>query len=210
MAIKLQKGGRFNLAKEAPKLTIAGVGLGWDPNEEEGGPNFDLDVSAFLLGKNGKIPAEEYFVFYGSELKQEYPDGVRPYSFDGSLLGAVDAIDGSESDGEDDEDMRIYFDKVSPEIHEILITVSITKYPNDKYRDKRTSTLNFGMIKDCFIRVWDDNIGTEIFRYNIKEKFFAEDALEFGKFCRVANSWEFVATGTGYTGSLKKLVDMYT
>ena len=58
MALNLSKGGRFNLAKEAPKLKVAGIGLGWNPNEEENGPDFDLDVSAFLIGENGKIPAD--------------------------------------------------------------------------------------------------------------------------------------------------------
>ena len=210
MAIKLQKGGRFNLTKEAPKLSVAGVGLGWSPNEEPDGPNFDLDVSAFLLGKNGKIPADEYFVFYGSELVGDYSEGKRPYSLDGSVLGAVDAIDGAESDGEDDEDMRIFFEKISADINEILIAVSITKYPNDKYKDKRTLALNFGTVNDCFIRVWDDDTGIEIFRYDLKEDFSTEDALEFGRFYRVGDAWEFVATGKGYTGSLQKLVDMYT
>ena len=66
----LAKGSRFNLAKEAPALKVAGIGLGWDPNEEENGPDFDLDVSAFLLASNGKVPADEYVVFYGSEADQ--------------------------------------------------------------------------------------------------------------------------------------------
>jgi tellurium resistance protein TerD len=112
MALNLNKGGRFNLAKEAPRLKVAGIGLGWDPNEEPDGPDFDLDVSAFLLDSTGKIPADEYVVFYGSELTMDSPDGKRPYSGDTSVQGAVDAIDGTESDGEDDEDMRIFFEKV--------------------------------------------------------------------------------------------------
>ena len=103
MALNINKGSRFNLAKEAPALKVAGIGLGWDPNEEENGPDFDLDVSAFLITENGKIPADEYVVFFNSELKMDSPQGVRPYSGDGSVLGAVDSIDGTESDGEDVE-----------------------------------------------------------------------------------------------------------
>ena len=148
MALNLSKGGRFNLAKEAPKLKVAGIGLGWNPNEEENGPDFDLDVSAFLIGENGKIPADEYAVFYGSELKMETPDGPRPYSGDGSVIGAVDAIDGTESDGDDDEDMKIHFDKIWEGVHQVVITVSITKYPNDKKKDRRTLLQNFGMVED--------------------------------------------------------------
>lgn len=207
MALNLNKGGRFNLAKDAPKLNIAGLGLGWDPNEQPGGPNFDLDVSAFLITANGKVPADEYVVFYGSENKDA--EG-RPYSGDASVLGAVDAIDGTESDGEDDEDMRIFFDKVWENITEIVITVSITKYPNDTLKDRRTSALNFGMVNDCYIRVWDDETQAELFRYDLKEAFSNEDALEFGRFQRVGSSWEFIATGKGYVGSLGKLIELFT
>ena len=210
MALNLSKGGRFNLAKEAPKLKVAGIGLGWNPNEEENGPDFDLDVSAFLIGQNGKIPADEYAVFYGSELKMETPDGPRPYSGDGSVIGAVDAIDGTESDGEDDEDMKIHFDKIWEGVHQVVITVSITKYPNDKKKDRRTLLQNFGMVEDCYIRLWDDETGVEILKYNLKEKFTNEDAVEFGRFVRTDNSWEFIATGEKYTGSLNKFIELFT
>lgn len=206
MALNLSKGSKFNLTKEAPKLKIAGVGLGWDPNETPGGPNFDLDVSCFLLTQ-GKVPADDYVVFYGSELKTE--EG-RPYSGDGSVLGSVDAIDGTESDGDDDEDMRIYFDKVWEGIDEMVMTVSITKYPNDTLKDKRTLDLNFGMVNDCYIRVWDDETGNELFRYDLKESFSNEDALEFGRFVRTDSGWEFVASGKGHVGSLGKLVELFT
>ena len=136
MALNLKKGGRVNLAKEAPKLKIAGIGLGWDPNEEQGGPDFDLDVSAFLLNSDHLIPNQDYMVFYGSKLKE---DIGRPHSGDCSIFGAIDAIDGTESEGADDEDMRIYFDKVWEGITEIIITVTITKYPNDTKKDYRTA-----------------------------------------------------------------------
>lgn len=210
MALNLNKGGRFNLAKEAPKLKVAGIGLGWNPNEEENGPDFDLDVSAFLIGANGKIPADEYAVFYGSELKMDTPDGPRPYSGDASVIGAVDAIDGTESDGDDDEDMKIHFDKIWEGVQQIVITVSITKYPNDKKKDKRTLLQNFGMVEDCYIRLWDDETGVEILKYDLKEKFTSEDAVEFGRFVRVDNSWEFIATGEKHIGSLNKFIELFT
>jgi tellurium resistance protein TerD len=210
MALNLSKGSRFNLAKEAPQLKVAGIGLGWDPNEEPNGPDFDLDVCAFMLTSDGKIPADEYLVFYGSELKTQTPQGMRPYSGDGSVLGAVDAIDGTESDGDDDEDMRIYFDKVWEGIQQIVITVSITKYPNDAKKDRRTLSQNFGMVNDCYIRAWDDETGTELLRYNLAEQFTNEDALEFGRFVRVGSSWEFIATAEKHTGSINKLIELFT
>lgn len=208
MALNLNKGGTFNLAKEAPRLKVAGVGLGWNPNETPGGPNFDLDVSAFLLAPTGKVPAEPYVVFYGSDYKTQ--EG-RPYSGDESVYGAVDSTGGEESDGGDDEDMRIYFEKVWEGISEIVITVSITKFPNDVHKDRRTLDLNFGMVSDCYVRVWDDETGVELLRYNLKEQFTNQDAVEFGRFRRTPeNSWEFIATGDAYVGSLNKLVELFT
>jgi hypothetical protein len=65
MAINLAKGQRISMDKG---LSLVGVGLGWDPNTN-GGYDFDLDASAFMLGANGKIPADEYFVFYNNTPK---------------------------------------------------------------------------------------------------------------------------------------------
>jgi tellurium resistance protein TerD len=206
MSLKLSKGSSLNLGKTAPNLKNIGIGLGWDPNETPGGPNFDLDVSAFLLTPNGKVYSDQFVVFYNSELKTT--EG-RPYSYDSSVLGAVDAIDGTESDGEDDEDMRIFLDKVWEGVDEIVITVSITKYPNDKFKDQRTLSLNFGMVSDCYIRCWNDETQAEIFRYDLTEKFGNEDALVFGKFKRSGASWEFIASGEGLIGGLGALAERY-
>ena len=59
--INLEKGQRISMDKG---LSLVGVGLGWDPNEGSG-YDFDLDASAFMLGENGQIPQQEFFVFYG-------------------------------------------------------------------------------------------------------------------------------------------------
>ena len=66
MGISLSKGGRIDLSKEAPSLTNVGFGLGWDENDTNTGSDFDLDASVFMLGGNGKIPRDEYFIFYNN------------------------------------------------------------------------------------------------------------------------------------------------
>jgi len=209
MALNFVKGSRFNFAKEAPSLKVAGIGIGWISKKEDDGPEFDLDASAFLLSENGKIPADDYVVFYASSLKTDTPEGMRPYSGDGSVLGTIDAIDGTES-GVDDEDMIVLFNNVWEGVNQIVITLSITKYPNDSKKDRRTLSLNFGMIQDLYIRIWDYEFGSELFRYNLKNQFTTEDAIELGRFVRIGNSWEFIATGEGYNGSLVKLIELYT
>ena len=66
------------------------------------------------------------------------------------------------------------------------------------------------MVNDCYIRVWDDETKVELLRYNLKEQFTNEDAIVFGKFVRLGDSWEFIATGEKYNGSLNKLVELFT
>ena len=61
MAINLQKGQRIGIG-----LQKVGVGLGWDSNTGTG-YDFDLDASAFMLGDNGKLPQDEFFVFYNNQ-----------------------------------------------------------------------------------------------------------------------------------------------
>ena len=60
MAINLQKGQRVSLDNS---MKLALVGLGWDTNRYDGGADFDLDASAFLLGETGKLLRDEDFVF---------------------------------------------------------------------------------------------------------------------------------------------------
>ena len=63
MAVNLSKGQRVSLDKG---MTMALIGLGWDVNRYDGGADFDLDASAFLLGANGKVRKDEDFIFYGN------------------------------------------------------------------------------------------------------------------------------------------------
>ena len=215
-SFNLNKGERFSLSKAAPGLSRVKIGMGWNPNDQPGGPEFDLDVSAFAIGANFKIPSDSYFVFYGqvrmgNSMEDTVEKGLfRPLTEDRSILGAIDDPDGRRSDGEDDEDMLIDLSKVSRNIEQIIICCTICKYPNDNHKDRRTLDLNFGQVEDCYIRIVDESTGEEITRYDLKDKYTSEDAVEFGRLFRVGNTWEFEAMGRAHTGSLQTLVDMYT
>ncbi|MDA4896083.1 TerD family protein, partial [Streptomyces sp. MS2A] len=54
MAISLAKGQKIDLTKTNPGLSKVVVGLGWDVNQYDGGADFDLDASVFLLNAEGK------------------------------------------------------------------------------------------------------------------------------------------------------------
>ena len=63
MGVNLSKGQRVKLGKDMP---LALIGLGWDVNKYDGGNDFDLDASAFLLDSNGKVRNDSDFIFYGN------------------------------------------------------------------------------------------------------------------------------------------------
>lgn len=215
-SFNLKKGERFSLSKSAPGLNTVRIGLGWTPNQEPGGPDFDLDVSAFAIGKSFKIPSDSYFVFYGqvrmgNAVEDAKEKGLsRPITEDRAILGAIDDPDGRRSDGDDDEDMLITLSKVNAQVEQIIICVTICKYPNDNKQDKRTLAQHFGMVEDCYIRIVNDATGEEIAKYELNERFSNEDAVEFGRLYRVGPTWEFEAMGRGHTGSLEVFMSTYT
>ncbi len=215
-SFNLNKGERFSLSKASPGLKMVKIGMGWNPNEERGGPDFDLDVSAFSIGSDFKIPSDSYFTFYGqirmgNKIEDKIEKGLfRPITTDGAIIGAIDDPDGRRSDGDDDEDMFIDLTKVTDQVEQIIICCSICKYPHDHKKDKRTLDLHFGKVNDCYIRIVDESNGSELLRYHLKEQYTNEDAIEFGRLFRVNHSWEFEAMGRAHIGSLQTLVEMYT
>ncbi len=109
MAINLQKGQRVSLDKT---MKFALVGLGWDTNRYDGGHDFDLDASVFMLGENGKLLRDEDFVFYNNLNGR-----------DGAVVHTGDNLTG-DGDG-DDEVIIINFDKIPSEIKKLAVCVTI-------------------------------------------------------------------------------------
>ena len=184
--INLEKGQRISMDKG---LTLEGVGLGWDPNEGTG-YDFDLDASAFMLGESGRIPTDEYFVFYNN---QKSPDG--------SVESTGDDLTGGNSDGGDDETINVDLSKVDPKIQEIVFTATI--YKAEERRQ------NFGQVRNSYIRIYDAKTNAEIARYDLDEDFSIETAVEFGRLYRRGDEWKFEAMGIGNKGGLQSLVNKY-
>ena len=183
MAINLEKGQR--VAVELPKFTI---GLGWDTNNSDTGTDFDLDASAFILGENGKILSDEYFVFYNN---LQSPDESVRHTGD-NLTG--------EGEG-DDESINIDLSKIDPRATEIIFVVTIHKAPERRQ--------NFGPVRNAFIRIYNTVSGEEILRYDLDEDFSVETAVEFGRLYKRGGQWKFEAIGTGQKGGLAEYLTKY-
>lgn len=187
MALSLQKGGNLSLSKTDPSLTNLIVGLGWDERSTDGS-SFDLDASAFLLTAMGKVRGDADFIFY-NQLK----------SADGSVEHTGDNRSGK-GDG-DDEAVKVDLSKVSTDIQKIAFTVTI--------HDADARKQNFGQVANAFIRIVNEQTGTEIVRYDLAEDYSTETAMVFGELYRHNTEWKFRAVGQGYSGGLKAMCDQY-
>ena len=199
MAINLVKGQRVEIG-----LSKLIVEMGWkvNPNAK---PPYDLDASTFLLRANGEIGVEEDFVFYGSCKTIDTPDGKRPISNDGSVLGSVDDLgDDDDNTGEGNEEIEVDLSKTNALIDQIIFTASIyweKGAPSEKY--------NFGQVRNAYILIKNAVSGEEICRYDLDEDFSTEKGVEFGRLYRRNGAWKFEAVGTSYADGLEPICRKY-
>lgn len=185
--INLEKGAKVDLTKTNPSVKKFTVGLGWNPNTS-GGQQFDVDVSAFILGENGKRISDGHFVFYNN-LKS-------PNDF------VTHTGDNRDGQGEgDDESLIIDFSKASPQEKSVVFVVTI-----DKAAERNQ---NFGQISGAFIRILNGETNEEIMKYDLAEDFSVETAVVFGKLYAKDGEWRFSAEGTGKKGGLQDYLDQF-
>lgn len=188
MAISLQKGQKVSLDK---RMSLALVGLGWDPNEYDSGYDFDLDASAFLLNSRGKVNSDDDFVFYGNQCH-----------YSGAVKSSGDDQSGGNSEEGDDEQLIIDFSKIPANVDRIAITVTIY--------DAQARRQNFGQVSNAYVRICKinnehDEDGEEVIRYDLDEDFSTETAIVVAEIYRYGSDWKFNAVGAGYSGGLEAL-----
>lgn len=180
MAVSLQKVTKGQKVSLEKSMRMALVGLGW-------GANFDLDVSAFLLGANGLCSNDQDFVFYGN---LTHPSGAVFSKGDERGENVSDDDDG------DDEQIVIDFSKIPAYVEKIVIVVTI-------YDEGPT----FGQVKDAYVRVAkianaDDEIGETVIEYDLEDEFSSETAVVAAEIFRSGSEWKFGAVGQGFEGGL--------
>ncbi|MBK3493292.1 TerD family protein [Viridibacillus sp. YIM B01967] len=187
-SVSLQKGQKVDLTKTNPGLTNLVVGLGWDTNKYDGGGDFDLDASVFLLAGNGKVAGPEDFVFYNNTT--------------GAAGAVVHSGDNLTGDGDgDDETTKVSLNQIPAAIERVAFTVTI--------HDAEARSQNFGMVSNAFIRVVNADTNQEIVRYDLGEDFSIETAVVVGEIYRHGAEWKFNAIGAGYQGGLAALCNDY-
>ncbi|WP_432514184.1 TerD family protein [Kineococcus sp. SYSU DK001] len=181
MGVTLAKGGNVSLAKVAPNLDEALVGLGWDVRTTTG-LDFDLDASALMLGAGGKVLSDAHFVFYNQLTS---PDGSVRHTGDNRT---------GEGEG-DDETIEVDLGSVPANVEKIVFAVSI--------HDAEARRQSFGQVVNAFIRMVNRVDGSEVVRYDLSEDASTETAMVFGEVYRYGGEWKFRAVGQGYANGLR-------
>lgn len=186
-SLNLSKTTSLNLTKYS-NLKTAKFGLGWKVGVNK---NFDLDASALLLDEHDLIAengdGSKYVVFYN---QLDTHMGVR--SLGDNLVGGTDDDDG------DDETILVDLKKVPAVVKSILLIITI--------HEAEERQENFGMVRDAYIRIVDNDTDEELAKYNLTEEFALNTAVEVGKLERTDAGWVFKGIAKGYDEDLNKML----
>lgn len=173
---KVQKGQKTQLPLGA--LTAVEARFGWNVTDVR----CDVDVSAFLLGADGKVIGDSWFVFYGQTLG---PDGSTRFVEGGSA---------------DREMIQIDLARLDPQVKKIVFVLTI----NDALENR----LHFGMLKDAYIRIMDRS-GKELVSFLMTEYYNNIISMMIGELYLHNGAWKFNAVGNGVARDLAGLCGLY-
>lgn len=164
----LRKGQKTALTPQGQSITRLKACFGWNINDSR----CDMDASAFLVAETGKVPGDEWFVFYGQVAS---PDSSVRFSNDSS--------------NKDREIINVDFSRLNPAIKKIVFVITI----NEAFEQN----LNFSMIRDAYIRLIDTGINQEIISYKLEEYYANVTSMTIGELYLHNGQWKFNPVGNG-------------
>ncbi|MFC4804111.1 TerD family protein [Filifactor villosus] len=171
----IQKGQKVALATNSSSLSAL---FGWNVKNSQ----CDVDVSAFLLGENGKVLGDDWFVFYG-----------QPQSPDKSILLSTD-------ESVDRQKVSIDFRMLHPNVKKIVFVLTI----NEAFEHN----LNFSMIEDAYMRVVDPS-GNELVSFAMNDYYDNVISMMIGEVYLYNSAWKFSSVGNGVARDLAGLCELY-
>lgn len=185
ISLNLVKNDILDLTKRNPGLTKVKLGAGWDVSNGNG--DFDLDVVALLLDKNGKLQTASNVIYFNNKSAK----GIALSGDNRTGAGAGD-----------DETITINLSEIDSNIDKIVFAISIFGA-----REKRQT---FGMVNNSYVRLLDIANGEkEICNFNLKENGSTATTVIFAELNRDNSDWQFKAVGEGKIADLNELVTMY-
>ena len=180
----LSKGQKYSIKdRDGRPVNDLKICLGWDIKDGR----CELDASAFMLGQNGKVPGDEWFIFYG-----------QPDSPENSVHYKVFKDD---PNSPDDAMIELDLARVDQRIEKIAFAVTI-------YEASR-SALHFGMVENLYARILDRRTNREIASFKMNECYSTVTAMVLGELYRYKGEWKFNAVGSGVNKDLAQFCGMY-
>lgn len=188
----MKKDEEVDLLVVDPTLHKVFIGLGWEAPESQDGHPVDIDASAFVLGREGKVRRDTDFIFYNN---LETDSGAIQH------MGDNTTGEKKEGDAEDAEVIKVSLDTLAFDIEKVAFAVTIHN------ADDRQQ--NFGVIKNAYMRVVNSETGSELARFDLTEDASSDNAMIFGELFREGLGWKFKAMGTGSKGGLFEIARNY-
>lgn len=185
--VVLAKGQKVSLSKMSAALDLIEVGLGWDVAQNSAIP-YDLDVEAFMLGSNGKVLGDDWFIFYNQPMS---PDGSCKHLGDNRTGDAVG----------DDETMQLKLSQVNSQVAKIAFVISINEALQRGH--------NFGGVQNAYVRVIDKSTNKELIKFNLTDYFPDVTSMTVGELYLKNGEWRFNAVGQGLKTDLAGLCGFY-
>ena len=140
-------------------------------------------MSAFILGANGKVLGDDWFVFYGQE---DSPDRSVHFSL---------------SNHTDREYISVDFGRLNPAAAKIVFVLTI----NEAFTHK----LNFSMVKDAYIRILNAENHQELVSFQMTDYYPNVISMMIGEIYLYHGTWKCNAIGNGVARDLEGLCQLY-
>lgn len=182
-----QRGQEIDLTAIDPALKRLTIGVGWDFKSYDSDA-VDVDVSLFLLNKDGVTREDSDFIFYNN-----------PETLDGAIRHHGDSRDGA-GDGDDET--------ISIDLHAIPFDVVRALFVLSVYRADEKDQ-NLSMVKNTFLRIVNAENNFEMCRYVLDKELAEtnESAMLVAALDREGPKWIFRPLGEFVKGGLARIAE---
>lgn len=205
-AIDLSKGQKIDLTKGTNNSRFY-VGLGWDAPQTVGGHDYDCDVTAILLGADGKIlnGDSKNFVFYGLA-----PAPGAPFQHHtGAVHHTGDNLTGA---GDGDDEILIIDTSILDTIQgceevSIIITIHMAAQRGQNFGSIRNAKVNLSPANPDNTPNKSDQ--SQCYKFDLNEDYSIFTALQVGSVYKKDGEWKFDAIGQGFKADLAGVLTQY-
>lgn len=179
---RVQKGQKIDITNNG-RISKVKLIIGWDVKDSR----CDVDMSAFMLGDNGKCLGDEWFIFYGQPSSKD-----NSISYNKNTNGA---------NSYEKAIVNIDFNRVDSRISKLAVVLTIDEALKNK--------LNFSMLANTYLKIVDASNNNEICTFVLNDYYKEVTSMVLGEVYKHKDTWKFNCIGNGVAKDLAGLCEMY-